>query len=73
VGDQVAFKSLRTALTAGENCDSHGCEIEAQLCDQAGQPVRAIKLRHSLSTRQVQALLAGGFINFMRKAAAGSK
>jgi aconitate hydratase len=54
LGETLRFEGLHAALRAGPEVTAHRAD---------GAPVR---LRHSLSSRQVELLLAGGVINWLR-------
>jgi aconitate hydratase len=60
-GDVVRLSGVHAALRSGERA------LDASLAAANGGPERRISLRHDLSPRQADLLLAGGVINWLRQ------
>jgi aconitate hydratase len=60
-GDALVFRDLHTSLRS-----QHG-RVPATLHPRGEGEQRAIELCHSLSERQLNALISGGFINYLRQ------
>ena len=58
--DVVRLPGVHAALRSGERA------LDASLVAASGGPERRISLRHDLSSRQADLLLAGGAINWLR-------